>query len=268
MIADVRASVRKRWETICALLESGRRVSVAELVRQFHVSAVTIRRDLRLLEEAGKLIRTPGGAAHLREFSFAEKITRARPEKEAIGRVAAGLVKPGDSVILDSGSTTYFAARFLRGIQGITIVTNSVPPLLDLFDAHGIEVVVLGGVLNRTNGEFVGPAMRAGLEGVRASIALLGADGLTISRGAQTASVTAAESARILAEHAEQVVILADASKLGRDSFATYLEAARIHKVITAGEQDERARQECRLLRDIGAEVVEAAPAEQKGTET
>lgn len=238
-----------------------------DLARRFQVSTVTIRRDLTSLDEAGKLIRTSGGAAARQESSFTEKALLARPEKEAIGRAAAALVGAGDSVILDSGSTTYLAARFLRDKSGITLVTNSLPAILDLMDAHGIEVVALGGVLNRAGAEFAGPTMRLTLQGVKARIALLGADGLTVARGAQTVGASAAESARILADHAEQIVILADASKIGRDSFAPYLQADRISKVITAGALDERARNEVRLLRDQGVEVVEATATHQKGTD-
>lgn len=259
-VAPSRSSVMGRREAICELLESGGRLGVEELARRFGVSTVTIRRDLRLLETAGRLIRTRGGAASMRgrDFSFAEKLAQARPQKEAIGRAAAGLVKPGESVILDSGSTAYLAARFLRAASGVTVVTNSLPAVIELFGADGVEVLVLGGVLDRGSAEFVGPAMRAGLAGVRARTALLGADGLTAARGAQAAGARGAESARVLAEHAEEVVVLADAKKLGRDSFAAYLEARRIGRVVTAGELDERARRECRLLRDMGVEIVRA----------
>jgi len=263
-------TIQRRCKAICDLLATRRHLRIQELARHFRVSSVTIRRDLTLLEEEGKLRRIRGGAVRAEEveFSFDEKISRAKPDKEAIGRAAATLVKPGDSVILDSGSTTYLAARFLRDIDGITIVTNSIPPILELRDAHGVEVIVLGGVLNRTSAEFVGPALRRGLDGLHATMAFLGADGLTVNRGAQTATATAAESARLLTEHAEERVVLADASKLGRDSFATYLECERITKVITAGTLDERAEEECRLIRKCKIEIIRADHIDTKGIET
>ncbi|MEW6356562.1 MAG: DeoR/GlpR family DNA-binding transcription regulator [Planctomycetota bacterium] len=260
-------TIKRRCDEICDLLASRRQVRVHELARHFRVSAVTIRRDLAWLEGQGKLRRTRGGAmpAAQIEFSFEEKIALAKPEKEAIGRAAASLAKPGDSIILDSGSTTYLAARFLRNIQGITIVTNSIPPILELRNAHGVEVIALGGVLNRTSAEFVGPSLRMGLDGLHATMAFLGADGLTVARGAQTATASAADSARLLAEHAEQRIVLADASKIGRDSFVTYLECQLITRVITAGKLDARAEEECRRLRDCGIDIVCADCLDTKG---
>ena len=131
-----------------------------------------------------------------------------------------------------------------------------------------VEVIVLGGVLNHASAEFNGPALRAGLEGLRATIAFLGADGLTVVRGAQTATASAAESARLLARHTKRRGVLADASKLGRDSFTTYLDADNITTVITAGTQDERAQKECRRLRKRGIQIIDANELDTKGMNT
>ncbi|MCC7146276.1 MAG: DeoR/GlpR transcriptional regulator [Phycisphaeraceae bacterium] len=267
-IDNSRPSVQRRLDEICGLLRGGQRISVADLSAKFGVSDVTIRRDLQLLEDAGRLLRTRGGAAAIPQAgegqggasngSFVDRLQQARPEKEAIGRAAVAMLRPDDSVILDGGSTAFLAAHFLRDIPRLTVVTNSIPAILELVDAPGVEVLALGGVFNRQSMEFVGPAVATQLADLKARIAFLGADGLTLARGAQASGAGAVETARLLTAHAQEVVVLADASKLGRDSFGTYLPAEKIHTLITAGPLDERAEEEVVKLKACGVRIVRA----------
>lgn len=246
----------RRLDAIEALVASGQRLTVTELAARLGVSAVTIRRDLRQLEQAGRVVRTHGGAVAADDLPFADRLGLARAQKEAIGRAAAGLILPWDSIILDSGSTPYLTARRLADVPGLTVVTNSIPVIEALKAAAAIEVVLLGGVLSRHSMAFTGPTVRQQLEGIHARLALLGADGLTVERGAQAAGAEAAASARLMAEHAEQVVVLADGSKLGRNAMSAYLPAKGVHTLITAGELDATARAEMARLCDLGVSVI------------
>jgi DeoR/GlpR family transcriptional regulator of sugar metabolism len=246
----------RRLDAIEALVASGQRLTVTELAARLGVSAVTIRRDLRQLEQAGRVVRTHGGAVAADDLPFADRLDLARPQKECIGRAAAEMIRPGDSIILDSGSTPYLTARRLADVSGLTVVTNSIPVVEALKAAAGIEVVLLGGVLSRHSMAFTGPTVRQQLEGIHVRLALLGADGLTVERGAQAAGAEAAASARLMAEHAEQVVVLADGSKLGRNAMSAYLPARDMYTLITAGELDETSRSEIERLRDLGVRVV------------
>ncbi|MCC7407326.1 MAG: DeoR/GlpR transcriptional regulator [Phycisphaeraceae bacterium] len=289
----------QRLDTICELVRMGGRIRVADLSRRFGVSEVTIRRDLQTLENAGRLVRTRGGAAAVGsralpgigwgtsetatlaqrglmaiastmagqgegvegdpdEPSFSDRLWQARAAKEAIGHAAAELLRPGDSIILDTGSTPFVAAKHLHNLQRLTVVTNSIAVILELVDAPGIEVLALGGVLDRRGMEFTGASVSAQLEGLRVRLAFLGADGLSVERGAQASSAAVVQNAGLIASHAQEVVVLADASKLGQDAFGSYLTTERIHTLITAGPWSERAEEETRQLREHGVRVIRA----------
>lgn len=269
-----RVSAAQRLDVIADLVAHGQRPTVGELADRFGVSAVTIRRDLQQLEDAGRIVRTHGGAApafdpafdaardadHHRSHdrSFIDRLDTARQEKERIGMAAAALIRPGDSVILDSGSTPFLAARALSDVKGLTVVTNSIPVIDTLASAPTVEIVCLGGVLSRHSMAFTGPAVQAQLADIHARLALVGADGLTVERGAQAAGAEAAASACLMAEHAEQVIVLADASKLGRNAMSPYLASDRIHTMVTAGQLDEVAAAELDRLRALGIQVIVA----------
>ncbi|MCC6355096.1 MAG: DeoR/GlpR transcriptional regulator [Verrucomicrobiae bacterium] len=291
----------QRLDTICELVRMGGRIRVADLSRRFGVSEVTIRRDLQTLENAGRLVRTRGGAAavgarampglgwgtsetatlaqrglmaiastmseqagvegvegDIDEPSFSNRLWQARAAKEAIGHAAAELLRPGDSVILDTGSTPFVAAKHLHNLQRLTVVTNSIAVILELVDAPGIEVLALGGVLDRRGMEFTGASVSAQLQGLRVRLAFLGADGLSVGRGAQASSAAVVQNAGLMASHAQEIVVLADASKLGQDAFGSYLPTERIHTLITAGPWSERAEEETRQLREHGVRVIRA----------
>ncbi|MCC7203803.1 MAG: DeoR/GlpR transcriptional regulator [Phycisphaeraceae bacterium] len=297
---DEHPNQEQRLDTICELVRMGGRIRVADLSRRFGVSEVTIRRDLQTLENAGRLVRTRGGAAAVGarampgigwgtsetatlaqrglmaiastmaeqsaegvggdpdEPSFSDRLWQARAAKEAIGRAAAELLRPGDSVILDTGSTPFVAAKHLHNLQRLTVVTNSIAVILELVDAPGIEVLALGGVLDRRGMEFSGASVTAQLEGLRVRLAFLGADGLSVERGAQASSAAVVQNAGLMASHAQEVVVLADASKLGQEAFGAYLPTERIHTLITAGPWSERAEEETRRLREHGVRVIRA----------
>lgn len=255
-----RLNAAQRLDVITDLVAHGQRPTVAELSDRFGVSAVTIRRDLQQLEDAGRIVRTHGGAAAafdtIPDKSFVDRLDTARRDKELIGLAAAALIQPGDSVILDSGSTPFLAARALGDVRGLTVVTNSIPVIDTLEGAPSVEIVCLGGVLSRHSMAFTGPTVQAQLAQIHARLALVGADGLTVERGAQAAGAEAAVSARLMAEHAEQVVVLADASKLGRNAMSPYLSSERIHTIITAGQLDAVAATELDRLGAMGIHII------------
>ncbi len=144
-------------------------LSVAELARQAGASLMTIRRDLSLMDAQGLLRRTHGGAVALAAPPDVPLRRRERLELQAktvIGRTAATLIQPGETIFLDAGTTVLAMARYLRAIRNLTVVTNSVQILADLWNRPGPRVVALGGVARPASGSITGPSASSGRSGI------------------------------------------------------------------------------------------------------
>ncbi len=247
----------ERRRAILDLLETRGEVSVEELAQLFRVSRVTIRTDLSELEARGLVQRTYGGAVPARKVlfnpSFEEKKRHRLEAKRAIARKALELIREGDTLLLDAGSTTLALASLLKGhFQRLFILTNSVPIALEL-QGSGFEVLVLGGQIRHHSLALIGPATVRNLAWYRADKAFLGATGVD-GRGYSTPNPLEAETKRAMLEAAGEAYVLADASKLGRPTLALF---ARLPEatLITDGEGDPALLQ---AYRDLGARVVVA----------
>lgn len=254
----------ERRRQIAALVASARAVSVTDLAARFGVSESTIRRDLRELEEAGLVERTHGGAVlpDLRRYepSFHQKEGERRQEKEAIARVAARLVKDGDTIILDSGTTTLALARLLRGRTNLTVVTNSTVIAAELACAPGVEVVVTGGILKGRTLALVGAQVARFLSQVNVDRVFLGINGIHLEAGLTTPTLAEAETKQAMIRAAREVVVLADHTKLGRVTFAHVASLQEVHRLITdAGAQPQFVQQ----LREVGLDV-QVAPLDAR----
>lgn len=215
-----RLSTRRRRDSMVALLGEGD-VSVHELAARFGVSLSTVRRDLAALADLGRIMRTYGGAVDSRgvERSWHDKERTERPEKAAIAGVAAALVRPGDVVLLDAGTTVAGVARELRHRTDITIVTNGLSSLLELADGS-VDVEVLGGRLRRPNEALLGTRTEQALRRITPDMAFLGVDGLDPVRGINCPDFEQAALKEAMAEGARAVWVLADHTKLaGPPSF-------------------------------------------------
>jgi len=157
--------------------------SLEELAQQVGASSSTVRRDLTLLEAAGNIRRTHGGARVVNprsdEFIFSRRDTVQLAEKESIGVACAGLVQPRQSVIIDAGTTAFHVARHLEG-QTLQIITNSLPVANLFASAQDIEVVVSGGVIYPRLGVLVGPLAVETFSKTHADIAIMSGGGITL----------------------------------------------------------------------------------------
>ncbi|WP_138444048.1 DeoR/GlpR family DNA-binding transcription regulator [Sinomonas susongensis] len=206
----------ERRSRIAASLEL-RPATVDELAGEFDVSLSTIRRDLDRLAGSGRILRTYGGAAPAspkREQSLRERELTASEAKEAIGRQAASLVAPGSVNILDAGTTVGALARCLTAREDVTVVTNGMTTARALEHADGVEVVLLGGRLRHISSGTVGPLAEAALAALTADAAFLGADGVSARRGLSEETDQQASLKRAMVQAAEQLYVLADATKL------------------------------------------------------
>ena len=217
-----------RLTAILDLLAAQGEVSVEQLVDRFGASAATTRRDLDSLAERRLLTRTHGGAVAQSvayELPIRYKSHLGTGAKEQIAVLAAELVSPGDVVGLSGGTTTTaiataLAARDDLGAEGLTVVTNAVNIAAQLAMRPEFKVVVTGGAIHARSFELVGPFAEQLLRGIRLDIAFIGVNGLSAAEGATTHDEAEAAVNRMMAERAARAVVVADASKLGRASFA------------------------------------------------
>ncbi|MEZ0494074.1 DeoR/GlpR family DNA-binding transcription regulator [Kineococcus sp. TBRC 1896] len=241
-------------------------VSIAEVSEVLGVSTATVRRDLNVLAEQRLVTRTHGGAAVLSsgyELPLQYKIPRQARAKLAIARAVADLVRPGTSVGLNGGTTTTEVARALGssdrlGAAGVTIVTNALNIAYELSVREHVKIVVTGGVPRAQSYELVGPLVASSLADFSLDVAVLGVDGLTGRFGATTIHEGEAEASRRIASVAGRVVVAADATKLGRATFARICSLERLDVLVTDGPVPEDAAAD---LAAAGVEVVVAAPA-------
>jgi DeoR family transcriptional regulator of aga operon len=206
----------ERRRAILDILNRDGRVLVTEMAGQFHTSQVTIRKDLEILHAHGLVHRTHGGALPAREGALEDPTLREkeklhRKEKLHIAAAAARLVKEGQVVILDSGTTTTAIARALRNFQNLTIVTNAVNIAAELAGAR-VEVILTGGTLRKNSFSLVGPIAEETLRRLNADILFLGVDGFDVHYGLSTPNLLEAKVNRVMAEVAKRTVAVCDSS--------------------------------------------------------
>lgn len=234
-----RLLAEERRRKILMLLETEGRVTVNDLVRRFDVSTVTMRADLDILAENGALVRSHGGAVRrldpVQDYSVAFKETIHHAEKVRIGQAAAGLLKPNQTIILDSGTTTLQVARHIKQqkLKGLTVVTNALNIANELVDAPNVSLIMLGGILRQVSNSFVGPQAERMLAALHADHLFLGVDGLDLEVGPTTPDILEAELNSLMIAVSTEVTIVADSSKIGRRSLSTIGSLSAIHRLIT-----------------------------------
>ena len=248
----------RRRETLGLLEEQGR-VTVEGLADRFQVSAVTIRSDLEHLASEGLLVRSHGGAIlplnPQTEYPLQIKKTLHRAEKIRIGRAAAQLIQPGQTLILDSGTTTAEVARAIKKTNtgALTVITHALNIGQELLDAPNISLIMIGGVLRHVAGSFVGPQAERMMSELHADHFFLAVDGIDPQAGPSTPDVLEALLNAVMMRAAKEVTVIADATKFGRRSLSIIGDIRSIHRVIT----DDRVNEEmvCQL-RKIGIDVI------------
>jgi DeoR family fructose operon transcriptional repressor len=223
--------------------------SVAALAQEFHVSEMTIRRDLAELEGQRALQRTYGGATvydpAIFEVSLQAKTTQFVEEKRRIAKAAAELVNDGDIVILDAGSTTMLVAKYLK-TKHLTVITNALNIAADLSDCPNIELYIAGGHLRQGVLAIVGPETAAFFENIRADKLFMGVDGIDVQGGAMVPDLTEAHTKRAMAKSAKDLIVVADHSKIGRSTLSTIVPLSKVTLVLTGHEVEARILDELR----------------------
>lgn len=238
----------QRQSMILAELDKTGAVRVSHLAEVLGVSDMTVRRDLKAMQQAGRLIKVHGGARVRHEPSAAEpgfaiKSERQLAEKEAIARAAAALVEPGSAIAVSAGTTTHTLARHLGAVPDLTVITNSarVAEVLEHAGSDTMTVLLTGG--QRTPSDaLVGPLAVAAWRSLHVDACFLGVHGIHPETGFTTPNLLEAETNRAMVDSASRLVVVADSSKWGIVGLSTMADLHEANVIVTdAGIDDEAA---------------------------
>jgi len=232
--------------------------SVTDLSNELDFSKATIRRDLQELEDSGRIERSHGGAVPAasvgQERSYGQREVDRLPEKQAIGSRAVELLDDAGVVSFDAGTTTMAVARAVPTDAGFEAVTN-MPDLATTLLEKGVEVTVTGGTLRPTTRALVGPTAESFLDSHHVDVLFIGTNGLDAEAGLTTPNeAEAAVKSRLVAQ-AGRVVLVADSSKFGEQSFVTFTDLDAVDTLVT--EQTPTGAL-AEALADAGVSVLEA----------
>ncbi|GAB2546212.1 transcriptional repressor AgaR [Rufibacter soli] len=230
-------NITERHQHILTKLQEKGQVQVIDLCEELSVSSVTIRKDLKLLEDKGLLFRTHGGATQNNPYTIDrpvnEKETMQTGEKKLIGAAAAKLVQPNDSILIASGTTVMALAKNIQPQESLTVITSALNVAMELLRHPEVEVLQLGGLLRRSSSSVTGPYAESVLADFSCSKLFLGVDGIDIEFGLTTTNVMEARLNRQMINISQKTIVLADSSKFGRRGFGRICGFEDIDEIIT-----------------------------------
>ncbi|TWI67279.1 DeoR family transcriptional regulator [Pseudoduganella lurida] len=236
--------LEERRRLIVDLVNEQEQATVDELSARFGTSVVTIRSDLKALEEQGALVRTHGGALAHRDADddvpLAVKESRHHPEKMRIAAAAVALIRDGDTLILDSGTTTAEIAKLIRTlkVKSLNVITNALNIAVLLANAPHVQLIMLGGQLRSRSWSLSGPQAEAALEHLHADWLFLGVDCLDPEVGLMTPHLMEAQLNARMIRSARQVVAVADSSKLLGRNLSVIARVDALDRLITDRKAD------------------------------
>jgi len=250
-------STPERRDEISRLVSENGRVTVKELTQMYNVSAVTIRNDLNFLQEKGLLHRAYGGALRWDSVSFdtaiREKEKLNAEEKQRIGKEASKLINDGDSIIIDSGTTTMEVAKNIHGKKDLTVMTNAINIATDLAGISGITLMLTGGTLRETSFSLVGPQAEEILQEFYFDKVFLGVDGFDMEYGLTTPNILEAQLNRLMVERSRETIVVMDSTKFARRSLSLIVKPNDIDIVITDSNISENDK---KRIEDMDVELI------------
>lgn len=226
----------ERRAEIIGLLEEKKFVKVSDLSQTFNVSKATIRRDLGKLAQQGLLRKTYGGAV-VKEGSRSWGTLEADSdpfleEKRRIGGAAAELIEDGDTISLQAGSTTLQVARCLTGRNSLTVLTNDIDIAHELSKSPGIRMNLSGGILREGTRILVGPLAEQSISQFHVDKAILGVSAISLTQGLTNVDLLDAQIKTAMMKGADELIVVADHSKLGQVHFAKVAPITAIDKLV------------------------------------
>lgn len=227
----------ERHQKIIEIVDSKGYESVSNLCKELKVSAVTIRKDLKLLEKNNKLFRTHGGASNSNPFtvdrSVNEKENLQIEEKRSIAKKAAEYIESNDSIIIASGTTMLALAREIIPNQKLTVITSALQVASELIRHPNVDILQLGGLIRKSSSSVVGTYAENILKDFYCTKLYLGVDGIDFEFGITTSNSMEAQLNRSMMRIVQKVIVLADHTKFGKRGFSRICGLDEIYEIIT-----------------------------------
>ncbi len=245
----------ERQRRIVELVNDRGSIRVAEISRVFDVTPETVRRDLDLLEEEGKLLRSHGGAVRIEEdpgdIPYLVREETNSEEKIEVAKSALEFVNPGDSITLDASTTAWYLARVLPDMP-LRVLTNSIRVVQELSTKAKVEVIATGGILRATSMSFIGPLAEETIGKYHVNKAFISCKGVHLDYGVSDSNELQAMIKQRMSMIADQVYLLVDHSKFGVRDFAKVMDVNDLETIIT----DSRVDQETiKPFKDINVKI-------------
>jgi DeoR/GlpR family transcriptional regulator of sugar metabolism len=261
-VQDLEVLVEKRRQKVLDLVSERGFIALTELTRAIEASESTLRRDLDYWHQQGLIRRTHGGAIYVGDSNelpaLEERTAKQMDEKRAIAKTAADRLRDGDTVLLDGGTTTLEVARLLVG-RRLQIVTNSLPIAALFANNRETDLVILGGYVYPRTGVALGPFTVRMLQDVHVHQLVMSVGGIT-AKGLFNSNLLLVETERQMMRCADEVVVVADHTKIGRQALAFLCELSEIDTLIVDRELTAKQRE---MLDQAGARLVVAGEAEE-----
>jgi len=229
-------NIAERHQYILTTIQNNGSVEVHTLCKDLKVSSVTIRKDLKLLEDKNLLYRTHGGATLNNPYTVDRPVNEKEhlqsAEKMRMGAYAASLIEDNDSIIIASGTSVLALARCLQPKGRLTVITSALNVALELTH-EDIEVIQLGGLLRKSSSSITGPYSDNVLGDVFCSKLYLGVDGIDIEFGLTTTNALEAHLNRQMIAASQKIIVLADSTKFGKRGFGRICGIDQIDHIIT-----------------------------------
>lgn len=250
-------SINKRHAYILKRLEEEEEIRVIDLSNELEVSSVTIRKDLKLLEDKKLLFRTHGNVSktnpYTQDIHVYQKETINVAQKLRIAQKAANLISPNDAIIMASGTTLLYMAQAIEVQEQLTVLTSALNIAMVLIEKPMVDVIQLGGIVRKTSTSVNGPFTQYMLSQFACSQLFLGVDGIDVQYGCTTSNLMEANVNQLMIAAAHRTVILADSSKFGRKGFGRICSFDAVDQIITDDMINEKT---VKTLEDMGVEVL------------
>jgi DeoR family transcriptional regulator of aga operon len=227
----------ERHQQIIDIVNAKGYESVSSLCKALKVSAVTIRKDLKLLEKSNKLFRTHGGASNTNPFTIDRNVNEKEnlqiDEKKSIGKKAAEYITPNDSIIIASGTTMLALAREIVPKQKLIVITSALQVASELSRHSNIDILQLGGLIRQSSSSVVGSYAENILKDFFCTKLYLGVDGIDFEFGITTSNSMEAQLNKSMSQVVQKVIVLADHTKFGKRGFSRICGLEEVDEIIT-----------------------------------